>query len=460
MRAELTKAVAWGAAMGAMGCGARTGLLDDDIRAGRQDAGTDVTARDAAADVLEGAVPVDSCPFSCDGQCSDPQTDQANCGACGNACPADQSCVSGACRLSCEAGLTDCVVGGTQSCVDTATDESNCGACGVKCRLGRPCQGGHCIVAGCAQALAPRSVYATGLYPWYLVLADLNGDGALDVVVSNDSDDDVGVLLGVGDGTLVPQKTYLTGVGPNGVAVGDLNRDGKPDLVVTNLELSGTVSVLLGNGDGTFRSQAIYPTGRWFDGLAVGDINGDGAPDVIVSSGHYYPSSIGGILLGNGDGTLRPFTTFATVDEPNSLVLADLNGDKKADLVLGNQNAATLSVMLGNGDGTFGVPTELSPFLGTAYTDFDLNSVVASDLNHDGTPDIAFVSQTTPLYPSLCTVRVWLGAGDGTFQLSDEIPVGHVSNLRRRRRHQRRRRPRPRRRQRHRRYRHGAARPR
>jgi hypothetical protein len=412
--------------MGAvMACGSRTGLLDDGGNAGLRDAGPDTPMRDADVDVFEAQG--DGCDFSCDGQCVNPQTDHANCGACGNACPVGESCVSGVCLLPCEGGLAACADGGEQACVDTDADETNCGACGLDCRAGRPCVGGHCIVPNCAQALAPRVAYPTGRYPSYVVLGDLNGDGALDVVVSNEADDNVGVHLGRGDGTLLPQTIYTTNQSPNGLAISDLNRDGKPDLVVTDLDLNSSVSVLLGNGDGTFQAQASYPTGPWFGPLAVGDINGDGAPDVVVSSVFYYPSSVGGILLGHGDGTLGPFTTFTTVDEPDSLVIADLIPDSHADLVSGNGNAATLSVMLGNGDGTFVTATTLSPFLGTAYTGFALNTVVVSDLNLDGTLDIAFVSQTTPLYPSLCTVRVWLGGGDGTFQPSDRISVGHVS---------------------------------
>ncbi|MGA2449988.1 MAG: VCBS repeat-containing protein, partial [Polyangiaceae bacterium] len=161
-----------------------------------------------------------------------------------------------------------------------------------------------------------------------------------------------------------------------------------------------------------------------FGPLAVGDINGDGAPDVVVSSVFYYPSSVGGILLGHGDGTLSPFTTFSTVDEPSSLVIANLNADGHADLVTGNQNAATLAVMLGNGDGTFGAVTTLSSRLGVAYIGFALNSVVVADLNHDGAPDIAFVSVTGAPYPGGCNVRVWLAGGDGTFRQSEEVEVG------------------------------------
>ena len=437
MRAVLTKAVAGCAAMGAMGCGARTGLLDDDLRAGVRDAGADVTVRDvvvdvlesaAPADVLETAAPVEACPFSCGGQCTDPQSDEANCGACDNACPADQSCVAGACRLSCDGGLTDCVVGGTQSCVDTDADESNCGTCGVKCRVGRPCQGGHCIVPDCAPALATSIPYTADRFPQFLALGDVNGDKAIDVVVA-DWIANVSVLLGNGDGTLRPQQT--SPIAPlNDVAIGDLNGDGKPDLAVSSYEnITATVDVLLGNGDGTFQAPVTYPAGSCYGPLAIGDVNNDGWLDV-VTLGADHTSGIAGVLLGSGDGTLRPITTSAMppTEYQYGFALSDVNGDTHLDLVAGDPNGAGLSVLLGNGDGTFAPATSLSSAHGVTFLwQYVMNNVVASDLNHDGVPDIVFVSNIGPSVDDGSVVRVWLGVGDGTFLPPSVVAVGAVS---------------------------------
>src|ERR1019366_6337523 len=122
-----------------------------------------------------------------------------------------------------------------------------------------------------------------------LAIADLNGDGKLDLVVPGPSSrlayggTDVGVFLGNGDGTFQPQVPYSAGneqqMSIFWVAIADLNGDGKLDLATAN---SGTndVSVLLGNGDGTFQAAVIYATGSQPTSVAIGDFNGDGKPDL------------------------------------------------------------------------------------------------------------------------------------------------------------------------------------
>src|SRR5439155_3927887 len=126
----------------------------------------------------------------------------------------------------------------------------------------------------------------------------------------------IGVLLGNGDGTFQPVADYSSG-GQNAysVAIMDVNGDGKPDLLVANACVttsnctSGVVGVLLGNGDGTFRAAFSYGSGgQYAVSISVADINGDGKPDVLV--GNYYTgngNSTGslGVLLGKGDGTFQ-----------------------------------------------------------------------------------------------------------------------------------------------------------
>ena len=108
--------------------------------------------------------------------------------------------------------------------------------------------------------LGPQTSYPAGYGPVSVALADVNGDGDADLVVTNHLDDTVGVMLGKGDGTFGPQTTYDVGAGPEGVVVTDLNGDHYPDIVVANHD-DHTVSVLLGNGDGTFQDQQTYAIG-------------------------------------------------------------------------------------------------------------------------------------------------------------------------------------------------------
>ena len=84
--------------------------------------------------------------------------------------------------------------------------------------------------------------------------------------------------------------------------------------------------------------------------MQVADLNGDGIPDIVTAN---YGSDTVSVLLGNGNGTFQPQQTFAAGSGPASVAVADLNGDGKLDLVVGNRNASTVSVLLGNGNGTF-----------------------------------------------------------------------------------------------------------
>jgi VCBS repeat-containing protein len=255
----------------------------------------------------------------------------------------------------------------------------------------------------------PAVSYLTGTDPLSVEIGDLNGDGKPDLVVANfgSSPFTIGVLLGNGDGTFQPQVTYPTGHNPISVAIGDLNGDGKPDLVVADDDTPvGAVSVLLGNGNGTFQPQTSYPTGPGPTSIAIGDFNRDGRPDIVATNGSFESNSVS-VLLGNGDGTFRPQTMYAAGVTPNSVAVADLNGDGKLDIVTANfggfNTSNNVSVLLGNGDGSFQPQTKYA-VTGTPI------SIAIGDLNADGRPDLAVASDDTN------TVSVLLGNGDGTFQ--------------------------------------------
>ena len=261
--------------------------------------------------------------------------------------------------------------------------------------------------------------------PWSVVVADVNRDGKPDVLVANQNScytctDEglVGVLLGNGDGTLQPAVMYRT----NGysssnrvsLAVADLNGDGNLDLVVTNAcgrssdcLQNGSVAVLLGKGDGTFAAAVNYDSGAKLPySVAVADLNRDGKPDLLVANdcvstgtGSCGRGTIG-VRLGNGNGTFQPPVLYNSGgDGANSVAVADINGDGKIDVLTANFCAynntgncsigkeGTVGVLLGNGDGT------LQPaVIYGAGGYWGAMSIAVADVNRDGRPDLEVVN--------------------------------------------------------------------
>jgi hypothetical protein len=213
----------------------------------------------------------------------------------------------------------------------------------------------------------PAVTYATGgVAALSVATGTLIPSGSVDLVVANEGSDNVGVLLGNGDGTFQPAVTYATGGQcAYSVATGVFTASGNLGLVVAN-EGSNNVSVLLGNGDGTFQPAVTYATGG-LDAysVAVGDMNGDGIPDLVMASQCASSSNCANgavsVLLGNGDGTFQSALTTTTpypLDFPESLSLADFNGDGDLDVASGSGNV----LLLGKGDGTFQSPVTLGAF--------------------------------------------------------------------------------------------------
>jgi hypothetical protein len=249
----------------------------------------------------------------------------------------------------------------------------------------------------------PPLAFAVGTQPLSVATGDFNGDGYLDVVTANQDDcssgtGSVSILLGNGDGTLQSQVQFGVGNCPQMAIVADFNGDGKLDLAVVNLGDS-TVSILLGSGDGTFQPRMNYPTDANPNSLTTGDFNHDGKLDLAVGT----PEGVS-ILLGKGDGTFRPQTSFPSAAR-FSITTADLNGDGKLDLFGANDDGTGggAVVMLGNGDGTFGAGTLYFTGRNPVY-------VTMGDFSNDGRLDLAVTSSNAN------TLSILFGLGNGTFK--------------------------------------------
>ncbi len=212
-------------------------------------------------------------------------------------------------------------------------------------------------------------------------------------------------------------KTYPVGTSPSAVVVGDFNGDGKPDMAVANSG-SNNVSILLGNGDGTYQPAVNFNAGLSPNSIAVGDFNGDGKLDLAVfQAGNTSNATAGAIsiLLGNGNGTFQAPKNTALTEFSSVMAVADFNLDQKSDLAVSSVDSSTgtavvtLSIFLGKGDGTF------QPAKQTPVPNPSGGALASADFNRDSKPDLAVVTSAG--------ILILLSNGDGTFLPGARVAV-------------------------------------
>lgn len=288
---------------------------------------------------------------------------------------------------------------------------------------------------GTFQTQSAGTANPVGAGPDSLAVADLNGDGNLDIAVLSRgvsipstwttalwAGGSVSVLLGNGDGTFqsaveiadTPATVEIQSLGASRIVAPDLNKDGKPDLVVSGFE-ANAVSILLGRGDGSFAAPITYPAGVSPEGIAAGDFNNDGNPDLMVAN----LAGTGTLLIGNGDGTFK--SQPGTDSYSSTLIAVDLNRDGNLDAIGGKQ------VWLGNGDGTFQYSPDLAlPLLST----YGVSGIAAADFTGDGILDLAVGgTQWIRWGGNFGFVSILIGNGNGTFQTPEPYFLGALNGL-------------------------------
>ena len=260
---------------------------------------------------------------------------------------------------------------------------------------------------------APSSV-VTGLF---------NHDSNLDLVIINEAANSVTLFTGHGDGTFTKDGTFAAGTQPVAAVVGnfDGDADNHLDLAVVN-QGSNNVTVLLGDGMGGFATGVTLTLNGGTAPVAIvaGDFGGDSQSDLAVANSLTDNISL---LINTTSGGMLSFgaaTNFNVGDEPIAIIAADFNNDLKLDLATANGNSRDLTVLPGNGNGTFADPT-------TTGLDFTPTGLAAGFLDSDAG---AFVDAAVVGYNAQTSVvLILLGNGDGTFTATASQP-GEVPNAR------------------------------
>ncbi|MBI3293053.1 MAG: VCBS repeat-containing protein [Elusimicrobia bacterium] len=262
-------------------------------------------------------------------------------------------------------------------------------------------------------------IISVGRKPEAVTVGDFNGDGHLDLAVgdSDSRSSTVSILLGEGNGTFRIATLETAEPEIRSIAVGDFNDDGQEDLAIAPFDGLDRIVIKLGNGDGTFRVASPVDIGRMgLVSVAIGDFNGDDRQDLAVVCGLDHPSYSDtlSIALGNGDGTFRPARTVYAGRLPSSVAIGEFNGDGLQDVALTNRGSATLSILLGNGDGTVKTANLVQ------HRDLgDGDSLVLRDFNGDGYLDVVIGDSQSRLH----ALSVFLGEGDGTFRFERNLEL-------------------------------------
>ena len=287
------------------------------------------------------------------------------------------------------------------------------------------------LFAACAmmfsEVSAQNATFTTQQYPLLgnnHVAADFNGDGRLDLAGAGSNT--VSVMLNNGTGAFGPKTDFAIAAQTQAVAAGDFNGDGKTDLVVTLNDPQSSFALLTGTGTGSFNAPVYFPNTSGFDSPAViaTDLNNDGKLDLVIlhSIGCFIaPCSTAHsitVLLGNGNGTFQAAQEIDVGLVPHAMAVGDFNRNGIQDLAIGGENTQ-LRILLGVGDGTFAAQPIMQLVPGGDIFSA-CNDVDVADFNGDGIQDLV-----VPLGNGRGNA-ILIGNGNGTFQVTQRITVNET----------------------------------
>lgn len=262
------------------------------------------------------------------------------------------------------------------------------------------------------QALFPAAgEHAAGSVPAGLAAADLNLDGAPDLVTASSGSDRLAILLGDGTCGFGAASSPLVGPNPRAVAAGDWNGDGRPDVAAANGTGAGVI-LLLGDGAMGFAAVGPFPVGAGPRGLAAGDVNNDGRLDLVAVCYDAFQVSP---LLGDGNGAFASAAPTQVAFTPTSIAAADVDADGNLDVVTTNEGPNQVTVCRGDGTGAF-------PILGFFITGAAPQAVAIGEVSGDDRPDL--VTAGAPIGSLNDDVSVLLGSGGGLFGAPAKFAVG------------------------------------